>query len=117
MAKIYGITTTINLEELDNLTEEEVFEKIYRLQTLIDFGMTNDHNFKEYGLDKDYLENAIYNLDYLTYYTRIFGVKFDTLPEEGKRIKLSDSYLNWYYMHYEKHFGFDKNNPKLKTKE
>ena len=87
MTKIYGITTTINLEELDLLTEEEVFEKILKLQTLIDSATNNDSYSKRNAIDKDFLEKSIYNLDYLTYYTRCFGVKFDQVPEEGKRIK------------------------------
>ena len=96
MKKIWGIYNTLNKEELDKLSEYEIWKKIYLLSKEIEFTL----NYLERPGKKDISIKALideqFNLEYLMYYTTKFGVEFDKEPTFGEHIKQSESFNKWY---------------------
>lgn len=93
--KIWGVYNTFDEEELNKLSEFEVWTMIYGL----DREITSIFNYLNKGY-KDVsffaLVNEEFNLDYLIYYTKKFGVKFDKEPTFGEHIKRTKSFNSWY---------------------
>ena len=89
MEKTLGTYTTINKDDLSNLSEYELWYMIYKLENIIMICTYNKFRLDEYGFSKEDLEIAKYNLEYLIQYTKKYGV----INEIGDR---SQSYLMWY---------------------
>ena len=94
--KVWGVFNTLNKEELDKLSEYEIWKKIHSLSREIEFTL----NYLERPGKKDISIKALideqFNLEYLMYYTTKFGVKFDKEPTFGEHIKQSESFNKWY---------------------
>ena len=99
--KVWGLYTTMkNPKSLDLLDEIDIFTKInnlggYKVWASSEEGekyVPKMENAKE-------LENQ-YNLEYLIYYTRRFGVEFDFVPSSTSHVEISDTYLAWYEFWY-----------------
>ena len=94
--KVYGIYHTIeDYEELDKLSEYQIYKKIAVLNGILNYELPNAAN--PWNKDAQKLETeTIYNLDYLVYYTRRFGVEFEMEPMKGYRIGRPSSFDDWY---------------------
>lgn len=93
--KIYGLhSKQFNQELLAGWSEIKIFALISDLAYDIKCNMANPMG--GYSLSSPRFTEAEYNLDYLIYYTRNFGVEFDNEPEAGKRIERSQSFEEWY---------------------
>ena len=107
--KIWGIYNTLNKDDLDNLSEYDIWKKIYLLSREIKFTL----NYLERPGMKDISIKALideqFNLEYLMYYTTKFGVKFDKEPTFGEHIKQSKSFDEW-YKKWQKHFKVEVDN-------
>lgn len=103
--KIWGVYNTIdNVEMLDTLDEIDIWKKIENLGGYI-FWARHDigKNWTAHISLKD-LEDAQYNLEYLVYYTRKFGVEFSKEPSSTEHIERSESYNAWFsfwHQHFE----------------
>ena len=95
--KIWGVYNTFeNLEMLDSLEEFEVWKKIDNLGGII-FWATHDKNKSwAYDIPKEDLLKLQYNLEFLVYYTRKFGVTFDKEPSATEHVERSKSYNAWF---------------------
>ena len=94
--KIWGVYNTLDETKLDNLSEFEIWKKIALLtreiNCILNYGKkqgNKDINIKALITEK-------FNLEYLIYYTKKFGVEFDEVPSYGKHIEKSESFNNWY---------------------
>ncbi len=94
--KIWGEYNTINSNDLNELSEYEVWLMIKKLNNIIYLCSHDENYLNEVSLSKEDLQNARYNLEYLVYFTRKFGVTFDYKPNESYMVKRSDSYLKWF---------------------
>ena len=94
--KVWGVFNTLDESKLDSLSEFEIFMKIYLLNRDINLMLnySKKHNNKDINV-KALIEEQ-FNLEYLTYYTRKFGVEFDNEPIFGKHIEQSKSFKKWY---------------------
>ena len=94
--KIWGVYTTLDETKLDNLSEFEIWKKIAFLTKEINCML----NYGKKPGNKDINIKALiteqFNLEYLIYYTKKFGVEFDEVPSYGKHIEKSESFNNWY---------------------
>ena len=103
--KIWGIYNTFeNPEMIDTLEEIDLWKKIDNLGGMIFYAM-HDYN-KSWTKDvkmKDIIE-AQYNLEYLVYSTRRFGVEFSQEPSANEHILRSESYNAWFRFWYN-HFN------------
>ena len=99
--KIYGIYpgSLTNVNEIDNLSEIDLYLNIYGLGNLIwkchlDMGTKKIPSIK--------LDEETYALEYMINQTKKFGVDLPE-PEEGKHLSITSSYIDW-YTYYTKHF-------------
>lgn len=97
MEKIWGIYNTFNKPELfDSLDEIDIWKKIDNLGGAI-FWALHDQG-KPWAVNvspKDLIE-AQYNLEYLVYSTRRFGVEFSQEPSATEHVEKSPSYNAWF---------------------
>lgn len=102
--RIWGVYNTFdNLEVLKELDEIDIWRTIDKLSGII-FWTIHDSN-KPWGkkISKEELKNAQYNLEYLVYFTRNFGVEFTKEPSKDDHIERSESYDAWFRFWYD-HF-------------
>ena len=98
--KVWGIYNTYaNPELLDKLNEEDIWKKIDNLGRRLRFISRNP----QFYVTREQLINSRYNLEYLVYFTRKFGVMFDSIPTEIDHVENSESYKSWYEF-WRKHF-------------
>ena len=99
MEKIYGIYTgNVDMSGLDDLHEIDVWKKIETIGGSL-FWANHDAGDGRIELsqrDKEKMEDMQYVLEYLVYYTRKFGVTFNSEPKIGEHIQRSDDYNEWY---------------------
>lgn len=88
--KVWGLYNTIG--NLDTFDEFSVWITIYNLENAISWSMHDKR--KPCGMLA--LTEAQYNLEYLIYYTRVFGVEFSKEPSSDKHIEKSESYNTWF---------------------
>lgn len=102
--KIWGIYNTFN-KKPEELNEIDVWINITTIGSILTTAkiMTGlppeTRNFSEQDLI-----NAQYNIDYLIYYTRNFGVEFSREPSEDERVEISKSFNSWYQF-WSNHFN------------
>ena len=91
--KVWGLYNNYeNPKVIDQLREEDIWKSIDNLGRRLRLLSSNPHFF----IPKEQLINYQYNLEYLVYFTRKFGVVFDYEPTEEKHVESSDSYKSWY---------------------
>lgn len=96
--KLWGVYNTFdNPEMFETLDEFDLWIKIDNLSKFIfcnmDFANVSSQD----------LIDAQYNLDYLVYSTRRFGVEFSKAPSATEHVERKESYLAW-YMFWSNHF-------------
>ena len=99
--KIWGLYNTIeNLEFLEKLDEIDIWKKIDNLGGVIFWTLHDANKPWNQGVKVDHLIEAQYNLEYLVYFTRKFGVEFTREPSATEHVERSDSYNTWFkYWH------------------
>jgi len=104
MEKVWGIYNTFNNPELiETLEEIDIWKKIDNLGSSIFWAMHDaDKPWAENVSVKDLID-AQYNLEYLVYSTRRFGVEFSKEPSATEHVERSQSYNDWFGFWY-KHF-------------
>lgn len=105
--KIWGLYTTVYTNEyLDKLSEIDIWKKIDNLGRMIYLVKRGILRYRK--ISKNDLEDMEYNLEYLVYYTRRFGVTFQNEPTISKHIEKSASFKSWYMFWYN-HFDLMDN--------
>ena len=94
--KVWGVFNTLDESKLDNLNEFEIWMKIYLFNRDINFMLNYSKKLGNKDISIKALIEEQFNLEYLTYYTRKFGVEFDNEPIFGKHIEQSESFKKWY---------------------
>ncbi|MCR5223668.1 MAG: hypothetical protein K6C11_00750 [Bacilli bacterium] len=95
--KVWGLYNTIdNPEALEELEEIDIWKKINNLGGAI-FWTQHDAG-KPWApvVSMDQLIEAQYNLEYLVYSTRRFGVEFSREPSATEHVERSESYNAWF---------------------
>ena len=102
--KLWGVYNTFeNPKLVQSLDEIDLWKKIDNLGETI-FWTLHDAG-KPWALDvstKELIE-AQYNLEYLVYSTRRFGVEFNKEPSSTEHVERSESYIAWFKFWHE-HF-------------
>ncbi len=96
--KQFGLYNTFkNPAILDTLDEVDIYKKIEYLKDAIT-AWSNHYNDKPWalGISTKQLVEAKYNLEYLIYYTRKFGVEFSREPNENEHVEMSESFNAWF---------------------
>lgn len=88
--KVWGLYNT--LDNLDSFGEIDIWIKINNLESAISWSMYD----KRKPCGTLALIEAEYNLEYLIYYTRKFGVQFNREPSLDKHMEKSESYNAWF---------------------
>lgn len=103
--KIWGIYNTFDKPEAVEILEEiDIWKKIDNLGNSIFWAMHNAGQPRAVKISKKDLIDAQYNLEYLVYSTRRFGVEFSKEPSETEHVQRSESYNAWFrfwYNHFE----------------
>ena len=97
MEKIWGIYNTFdNAESLNQLDEIDIWKKIDNLGSAL-FWINHDFD-KPWRIDAspEQLLEAQYNLEYLVYSTRRFGVEFSKAPSSTEHVERSETYNAWF---------------------
>lgn len=95
--KLWGIYNTFdNPEIFETLDEIDIWKKIDNLGSSI-FWATHDAG-KPWATNVSIKEliNAEYNLEYLVYLTKRFGVEFSKEPSANAHVERSESYNAWF---------------------
>lgn len=99
MEKIYGIYHgNFDVNTLEKMHEIDIWKKIDSIGGTI-FWANHDSSDNRIELSEkecELLIEAQYLLEYLVYYTRKFGVKFDREPVAGQHIEKSVDFVKWY---------------------
>ena len=96
--KLWGMYNTFDDQEIfETLDEIDFWIKIDDLSQFI------FDNMDLANISAQEFMDAQYNLDYLVYSTRRFGVEFSKEPSATERVERKGSYLAWYLFWY-KHF-------------
>lgn len=102
--KIWGTYNTFkDASILDTLDEIDIWKKIDNLGGTI-FWQNHDYDKPWATLTSKEMIEAQYNLEYLVYLTRKFGVEFDKEPTATEHVQESKSYNAWFqfwYNHFE----------------
>lgn len=102
--KIWGIYNTSDDKDFaDKLSEIDIWRKINNFIETINYAQRLI-NKPSSMITYEQIKNAEYNLEYLIYYTRKFGVKFDKKPSAKEHIERSGSFIAWYnfwYYHFD----------------
>ncbi|MBR5662524.1 MAG: hypothetical protein IKX00_02590 [Bacilli bacterium] len=97
--KKYGeYYVNVNPQELEQLNELEVWDIIREMELELKYNAMDP--MLGHCLSSSKVINYEYDLQYIIYFTRKFGVQFDCEPSE-KRIEKSESFNKWYAF-YEK---------------
>ena len=99
--KIWGIYNTLNEDELDKLNEFEVWKKIHSLSNEIKCLLNYSKKKENKDICIKALVNEKFNLEYLVYYTKKFGVEFDFEPTYNRHVEQSTSFIRWYNFWYD----------------
>lgn len=97
MERKWGIYNTFNHPEaLEDLDEIDIWKKIDNLGGSI-FWAIHDRD-KPWGqkISAQDLIEAQYNLEYLVFFTRKFGVEFTKEPSADEHVERSESYNTWF---------------------
>lgn len=99
MEKIFGVYHgNIDLNALEKMHEIDVWKKIDTIGGAI-FWANHDACDNKITLsesEKKQLVEAQYLLEYLVYYTKKFGVKFNREPQAGQHVEKSADYVKWF---------------------
>ncbi len=95
--KKWGLYTTIDHPELlNNLDEIEIWKRIDNLGGDIFWAQHDAGKPWAAQISLEQLIEAQYNLEYLVYSTRRFGVEFSREPSSTEHIEKSESYMAWF---------------------
>ena len=95
--KIWGVYNTFeNPEILETISEIDLYKSIYDISGAMFWTEHDAGKPWAYKPSKEELTNAQYNLDFLVYSTKKFGVKFSKEPSSSEPIERSESYSAWF---------------------
>lgn len=95
--KLWGVYNTFDQPELlDTLDEIDIWKKIDNLGEAIFYTIHDAGKPWAAKVSGKDLLIAQYNLEYLVYYTRRFGVTFSKEPSATEHVERSDSYNAWF---------------------
>lgn len=95
--KIWGVYNTFeNPEILETLSEIDLYKSIYDISGAIFWSEHDAGKPWAYKPSKEELTNAQYNLEFLIYQTKKFGVKFSSEPSASEHVGESESYNAWF---------------------
>lgn len=105
MEKVWGVYNTIeNPELLDTLDEIDIWKKISCLGGAIFWAIHDETKpWATVKLTSEELIEAQYNLEYLVYFTRKFGVEFSREPSATEHVERSETYNAWFCF-WQNHF-------------
>lgn len=106
--KIHGIYPGYGKVPKDDeiLIATDVFMEIVDYDNRIN----NTYEITGINADETDLEELIYTLDYYIYYTRFYGAEFPP-PQEGKRIEITESFMEWYKIYFDAYRSIMKKYP------
>lgn len=97
MEKIQGLYNTFDKPELlDSLDEIDIWKKIDNLGGAIFWAIHDQGKPWATNVSAKDLIDAQYNLEYLVYSTRRFGIEFSKEPSSTEHIERSISYNTWF---------------------
>ena len=95
--KLWGVYNTFdNPKMFDTLDEIDIWKKIDNLGGSIFWAMHDAGKPWATNVSAKDLINAQYNLEYLVYSTRRFGVEFSKEPSATEHVERSESYNTWF---------------------
>lgn len=95
--KLWGVYNTFeDVEMLETLDEIDIWKKIDNLGAAIFWSIHDSGKPWAADVSADDLIIAQYNLEYLVYYTKKFGVEFSKEPSATEHVERSKSYNTWY---------------------
>ena len=95
--KLWGVYNTLdNPEIFETLDEIDIWKKIDNLGGSIFWAMHDAGKPWATNVSAKDLINAQYNLEYLVYSTRRFGVEFSKEPSATEHVERSESYNAWF---------------------
>ena len=95
--KVWGFYTTFpNPESIETLDEIDIWKKIDSLGEAIYWALHDIGEPWTAGITMSHLIEAQYNLEYLAYSTRRFGVEFSREPSTTEHVERSESYDAWF---------------------
>lgn len=97
--KKWGLYNTFdNPALLDTLDEIDIWKKIDNLGGAIFYANHDAANNRPWASNVSMTDliQAQYNLEFLVYYTRRFGVEFSREPSETEHVEISESYNVWF---------------------
>lgn len=102
--KIYGVYNTFgDSEALETLDEIDIWKMIDNLGGSIFWTLHDSSKPWSNNVSKKDLADAQYNLEYLVYSTRRFGVEFSKEPSATEHVERSESYNTWFKF-WQNHF-------------
>ena len=104
MGLIMIYNTFDNPKALEELDEIDIWKKIDNLGGSIFWAIHDSDKPWTQKVSKQDLIEAQYNLEYLVYLTRKFGVEFTKEPSAAEHVERSESYNAWYRF-WHNHFG------------
>jgi len=109
--KLWGIYNTFDdTEMLETLEEIDIWKKIHNLGGQLFWTMHDAGKPWAVNVSTKDLINAQYNLEYLVYSTRRFGVEFSKEPSATEHVERSESYNAWFKFW---HNHFDSMTPEV----
>ena len=108
--KIYGLYPGYfnDVCELDQMSASEIFFAIRKFANSI----YKIKNFVGHNVENVDLSEEEYTFDFLVYYTRKFGVEIPD-PQPGKRIEITDSFMDWYKTYFVAYKNIMKDYPNI----
>ena len=95
--KVWGLYTTFdNPESIEKIDEIDIWKKIDNLGGAIFWAQHDAGKPWAPVVSMDQLIEAQYNLEYLVYSTRRFGVEFSREPSATEHVERSESYNAWF---------------------
>ena len=95
--KLWGVYNTFdNPEMFETLDEIDIWKKIDNLGGSIFWAIHDSGKPWATNVSAKDLTNAQYNLEYLVYSTRRFGVEFSKAPSATEHVERSESYNAWF---------------------
>lgn len=102
--KIYGVYNTFgDSEALEALDEIDIWKMIDNLGGSIFWALHDSSKPWSNNVSKKDLVTAQYNLEYLVYSTRRFGVEFSKEPSITEHVERGESYNTWFKF-WQNHF-------------